>query len=74
MEKRKILIKDTTPEERLALILSSLSCNESAGCENCSGCGIYGAGDPIAFYQDYIDGKKEISQINMEFYSQMFIR
>ena len=55
----RILIKDTTREERERLIADSLG-NLSGGCDGC-GVGI------VEMYQDYIDGKKELSQINMEF-------
>ena len=51
------LIKDTTVSERIALVKQW---EEDDGCENC---GI----DPLIFYKDYIDGKKEISQINAEY-------
>ena len=36
------------------------------GCENCSSCWL-GGGSPWDIYQDYIDGKKEIRDINMEY-------
>ena len=49
-------------------------CNDSAGCENCSGCGLFGAGDPFEMYEDYIEGKREIKEINMEFVSRYFVR
>ena len=58
-----ILIKDTTREEREEIIRSSLDCG--GGCENCSSCWL-GGGSPWDIYQDYINGKKEISAINME--------
>jgi hypothetical protein len=51
-----------------------LDCNDSAGCENCSGCGLFGAGDPFEMYEDYIEGKREIKEINMEFVSRYFVR
>ena len=51
------LIKDTTVSERIALVKQW---EEDEGCENC---GI----DPLIFYKDYMDGKKEISQINAEY-------
>lgn len=53
------LIKDTTREERERLVAESLG-NISASCDGCSA-GI------VEMYQDYIDGKKELKDINMEF-------
>ena len=53
------LIKDTTREERERIVEESLG-NISATCDGCSA-GI------AEMYQDYIDGKKEIREINMEF-------
>ena len=61
---KSILIMDTTKEEREEIIRSSLDCG--SGCENCSSCWL-GGGSPWDIYQDYIDGKKEISEINMEY-------
>ena len=57
----KILIKDTTREEREEIIKNALSCG--GGCENCTACWL-GGGDPFKMYQDYIDGKREIREIN----------
>ena len=59
------LIKDTTPAEREAIIRRALSGCGNGSCENCGSCSL-GAGDPFGTYQAYIDGKKEIAQINME--------
>ena len=70
MEWKSILIKDTTKEEREAIIKSSMDCG--GGCENCSSCWL-GGGSPWDIYQDYIDGKLEIREINeryMERYHQ----
>ena len=64
MEHKSLLIKDTTKAEREAIIRESMDCG--GGCENCSSCWI-GGGSPWEMYQDYIDGKKEIREINMEF-------
>ena len=61
---KSILIKDTTREEREEIIKASLDCG--GGCENCSSCWL-GGGSPWDIYQDYIDGKREIRDINMEF-------
>ena len=55
MERKSILIKDTTREEREQIIKNSLDCG--GGCENCSSCWL-GGGSPWEIYQDYIDGKK----------------
>ncbi len=60
-----ILIKDTTREEREMIIKQSMDCG-GGGCENCSSCWL-GGGSPWDMYQDYIDGRKEISEINMEY-------
>ena len=62
---KSYLIKDTTREERAAMIEEALSC--SGGCENCSGCGVFGAGDPYDMYLPYIEGKKELSEITKDF-------
>jgi hypothetical protein len=62
---KSILIKDTTKEEREEIIRASLDCG-AGGCENCSSCWL-GGGSPWGIYQDYIDGKREISEINMKY-------
>lgn len=53
------LISETTKEERERIVADSLG-NISGACDGCSP-GI------IEMYQDYIDGKKELREINMEF-------
>ena len=55
----RYLIKDTTKEERQRIVEESLG-NISANCDGC----MAGLAE---MYQDYIDGKKEIRDINMEF-------
>lgn len=65
-----LLIKDTTRAEREKIIRSSLDCG--GGCENCSSCWL-GGGSPFDMYHDYIDGKKEIAEINAE-YNGRFLR
>ena len=62
----KYSISNTTKEERIEIINKALNCG-AGGCEACSGCGVFGTGDPYDMYQPYIDGEKEIAQINMEF-------
>ena len=67
---KSILIRDTTKEEREKIIRDSMDC--WGGCENCSSCWL-GGGSPWDIYQDYIDGKREIREINaayMETYHQ----
>lgn len=54
-----ILIKETTKEEREKIVAESLG-NISGACDGCSP-------GMIEMYQDYIDGKKELREINMEF-------
>lgn len=53
------LIQDTTREQREIIVAESLGAIE-AGCDGCSA-GL------AEMYQDYIDGKKELRQINAEF-------
>ena len=53
------LIKDTTREERERIVAESLG-NISATCDGCAA----GLAD---IYQDYIDGKRELKEINMSF-------
>ncbi len=56
---RSILIADTTREERERIVADSIG-NISGLCDGCSP-GI------IEMYQDYIDGRKELREINAEF-------
>lgn len=44
-----ILIKDTTPMERIAIVKEALE------------------GEYDEFYDDYVDGKKELSELNSEY-------
>ena len=59
MEIKSILIKDTTREERQQIVAESIG-NISGSCDGC----MAGLAD---MYQDYIDGKMEIRDINMAF-------
>ena len=56
------LIKDTTREERQKIVEDSLG-NISANCDGC----MAGLAE---MYQEYIDGRKEIRDINMEFHAR----
>lgn len=53
------LISETTKEEREAIVKESLG-NIEASCDGC----MSGLAE---MYQDYIDGKRELREINMEF-------
>ena len=53
-----ILIKDTSREEREQIVADSIG-NINGACDGC-------AAGLAEMYQDYIDGKKEIREINME--------
>ena len=58
---KSILIKDTTKAERIALIKEWVPVDD--GLEDCEI-------DLWEMYRDYIDGKKEIAQINAEFHAE----
>ena len=58
---KSTLIKDTTKEERIALIKEWIP--DEDGLEDC---GI----DLWDMYRDYIDGKKEIAEINAAFQTE----
>lgn len=53
------LISETTKEEREKIVEESIG-NINGSCDGC----MSGLAD---MYQDYIDGKKELKDINMEF-------
>ena len=54
-----ILIKDTTREERERIVAESLGAMD-ASCDSCSA-GMY------EMYEDYIEGRRELREINMEY-------
>ena len=54
-----VLISETTREERERLVAESLG-NIDAACDGC-------AAGVVEMYQDYIDGKKELREVNMEY-------
>lgn len=64
---KSILIRDTTREERERIVLQALWGDCGIDCEFCSGCDNRGGGRIDTIYQPYIDGEKEISEINAEF-------
>jgi len=67
---KSILIKDTTREERIQIVQKALAvCGQE--CEFCGGCDNIGGGRTDTFFQPYIDGKKEISELNMSYSPHM---
>ncbi len=56
---KSILIADTTRQEREQIVVDSIG-NIDGICDGCSP-GL------IEMYQEYIDGRKELREINMEF-------
>lgn len=64
---KSILIKDTTREEREQIVRQSLWSYCGSECEFCSGCDNLGGGRAEDIYQPYIDGLKEIREINEEY-------
>lgn len=60
---KSILIKDTTKQERIELIKEWQPVDD--GLEDCEI-------DLWDMYKDYIDGKKEIAEINAEFQTDFF--
>lgn len=59
---QSILIADTTREERERIVAESIG-NIDGLCDGCSP-GL------IEMYQEYIDGRKELREINMEFHAR----
>ena len=70
---KSVLIKDTTREERIEIVRHALYGDCGTDCEFCSGCDIRGGGRTESIYQPYIDGLKEISEINAE-YTAPFVK
>lgn len=56
-----ILIRDTTREQRERIVAESLGAME-ASCEGCAA-GLY------EMYEDYIEGRRELREINMAYRS-----
>ena len=65
-EERESYIKDKTREERIRIVNKSLEvCGQE--CQFCNGCDNIGGGRTETFYQPYIDGEKELREINAEY-------
>jgi hypothetical protein len=66
VEYKSVLIKDTTREERIRIVNRSLNvCGTE--CSSCNGCGNIGGGLAENIYKPYIDGEKELREINAEY-------
>ena len=59
---KSLLIADTTRQEREAIVAESIG-NIDGACDGCSP-GL------IEMYQDYIEGRRELREINMAFNAQ----
>ena len=64
---KSILIKDTTREERMKIVMQSLAVCGGL-CDFCGTCDNIGGGSINDIYQPYIDGEKEIEEINREYH------
>ena len=65
---KSILIKDTTREERIRIVQEGL--NQCGGvCDFCNGCDNLGGGSVDAFYEPYINGEKELRELNESYTS-----
>ena len=63
---QSVLIKDTTRAQREEIVRRGLSvCGDS--CDGCSSCGNLGGGRVEEIYRPYIEGEKELWQINEEY-------
>ena len=63
---QSILIKDTTREQRIQIVNKALNVCGSE-CEFRRGGNILGGGLTDTCYQPYIDGEKEISELNAKY-------
>ena len=64
---RSVLIRDTTRAEREEIVRRALSvCGDA--CEGCSGCTGLGGGSVEEFYRPYIEGEKELRELNEDFH------
>lgn len=63
---QSILIRDTTRAQREQIVRQGLAACVSS-CEGCNGCDNLGGGRVDTFYQPYIDGEKELWELNAEY-------
>lgn len=62
----KLLLKNTTREERERIVARAIygGCD---GCDGCSGCDAVGLGRVYDLYRPYIEGEKELADLNTSF-------
>ena len=65
---RSVLIRDTTRREREEIVRRGLGACGGA-CGDCSGCDVRGGGRAEEFYRPYIEGEKELAELNESFHS-----
>ena len=58
----KILVQDTTEEERKQYVHELFHCHHG-DCENCGVCMIFKGKSPVDVFHDYIEGEKEFFEI-----------
>ncbi len=63
---QSVLIRDTTRAQREQIVRQGLAACGSS-CEGCNGCDNLGGGRVDAYYQPYIDGEKELWELNAEY-------
>ena len=63
---KSLLIKDTTKEERIRIVNQGLS--QCGGAfDFCNGCDNIGGGRMDSYFEPYINGVKELQELNMEY-------
>ena len=70
---KSVLIKDTTRAQREEIVARAVRGCGDVGCDGCSGCGNLGGGRVEEMYRPYIEGKRELREIN-ESYRANFVR
>ena len=63
---QSVLIKDTTRAQREEIVRRGLAAC-GGDCGGCNGCGNLGGGRVEDIYRPYIDGEKELREINEEY-------
>ena len=67
---KSLLIKDPTRADRIQILHQGLS-QCGGACDFCNGCDNLGGGSVDSFYEPYINGEKELRELNEEYRSGM---